>query len=539
MLTRFFHCILATLLLVSCSIVDVKLTRGTDIPARNAVKSLAPASRPAALLEQASDIRLSKEKRLELMLEAARQTSTARPETESGKINRIATAQLVEILVQDNFQTSAIQIAPASRSILDPRVPSKLIPAASIQIKGLRERVRVEGAGVPYVAWFDKGSTALSGQPGGAQSGMSLPVTAILGFDKKQPELTFHRRLQVEHIVFNGRKEVLAADFSAPLAYLLSRGRNSAIDIQALIFSDRNFHRTGLLQIDEFDPKKIPVVFVHGLLCRPSAWTPAVNQLLADPEIRARYQFWFYLYPTGLPVWVSAAKLRSELERYRSALDPSRKNPNLDDVVLVGHSMGGLISSLMVRKGGEGLWKQFTDVHPEKLKISASAKAHLMKLVDFEPRPEISRVIFVATPHQGSRLALNPAADFLSNLVRLPNIFSPVDRLVFVNAIRDNLRDIFTAPANSIRFLRAKSPLLLAILKLPMSRRVTAHSIIGDQGKGNTPQSSDGVVPYWSSHLPDAKSEKVVPSGHGANEHPQGIEEIRRILILHANNPRS
>jgi hypothetical protein len=66
-----------------------------------------------------------------------------------------------------------------------------------------------------------------------------------------------------------------------------------------------------------------------------------------------------------------------------------------------------------------------------------------------------------------------------------------------------------------------------------MSTRVRFHSVIGDQGKGDTPNSSDGVVPYWSSHLPGAQSEKIVPSGHGANENPEGIEEIRRILFLH------
>jgi pimeloyl-ACP methyl ester carboxylesterase len=258
-----------------------------------------------------------------------------------------------------------------------------------------------------------------------------------------------------------------------------------------------------------------------------------VNQLLADPEIRSRYQFWFYLYPTGLPVWWSAAKLRSELDRYRSTLDPQHKNPNLDQIVLVGHSMGGLISSLVVRKGGEDLWKQFTDTPPEKLKISAPAKDHLLKIVNFEPREDIRRVVFVATPHQGSQLAMNPFAEFFSSMVRLPNLFTSGERLVMVNSIRNNLRDLFVAPANSIRFLRAKSPLLLAILKLPMSKQVTYHSVIGDQGKGDTPHSSDGVVPYWSSHLPHAKSEKIVPSGHGANEDPDGIEEIRRILRLH------
>ena len=524
---------IAPALLTSCALVNVKLTRTPSVTAQRTIQSLAASSQPGALLQKTEDKSLSQSERIELLLKALRETSKARVGTEFQKVNQIATARLVEILAADSFQNSAIRIIPASINTVNPQQISKLIAAHSIQIKGLRERVTVEGAGVAYVAWLAKGSPSLAGQPSAAQTGVSVPVTALVRFDKNGPQLTFYRRLQTEIVVLNGRKETLAADFSAPIAYLLSQGKNSSIDIQSLFFSDTNFKNTGLLQIDEYDPKKIPVVFVHGLLCRPEAWTTAVNQLLADPEIRSRYQFWFYLYPTGLPVWWSAAKLRSELDRYRAMVDPDHKNPNLDQIVLVGHSMGGLISSLVVRKGGENLWKQFTDTPPEKLKISAAAKENLLKIVNFEPREDIRRVIFISTPHQGSQLAMNPLAEFFSNLVRLPNLITSRDRLVMVNSIRNNLRDLFVAPANSIRFLRAKSPLLLSILKLPMSERATYHSVIGDQGKGDTPDSSDGVVPYWSSHLPNAKSEKIVPSGHGANENSEGIEEVRRILHLH------
>lgn len=530
---KLFATAIAPSLLTSCALVNVKLTRTPSVTAQRTVQSLATTSEAAALLQKSEDKSLPQSERIELLLKALRETSKARVGTEYQKLNQIATARLVEILAAENFQNSAIRITPASLNTVDPHQVSKLIAAHSIQIKGLPERVTVEGAGVAYVAWHAKGTPSLAGQPSAAQTGMSIPATALVRFDKSGPQLTFYRRLQTESVVLNGRKETLAADFSAPIAYLLSQGKNSSIDIQALFFSDTNFKNTGLLQIDEYDPNKIPVVFVHGLLCRPEAWTTAVNQLLADPEIRSRYQFWFYLYPTGLPVWWSAAKLRTELDRYRAMVDPAHKNPNLDQIVLVGHSMGGLISSLMVRKGGEDLWKQFTDTPPEKLKISAAAKENLLKIVNFEPRKDIRRVIFISTPHQGSQLAMNPLADFFSNLVRLPSLSTSRDRLVMVNSIRNHLRDLFVAPANSIRFLRAKSPLLLAILKLPMSERVTYHSVIGDQGKGDTPHSSDGVVPYWSSHLPNAKSEKIVPSGHGANEDPDGIEEIRRILRLH------
>jgi len=533
LITTFLTSLTVTTLLTSCALVDVKVARSPAIDTSHKLGTLAVSNEAASSIQKAGDNNLSEAQRIELLLNAIRKTSKAAQDTEDRNLNQLATAQLVEILAKDHFQNSPLAITPASRETLDPQQATKLIPSPSIRIKGLRERSTVEGEGVPYVAWFEKKSPALAGQPSAETTGMAIPVTALVRFSGKGPELTFYRRLQKESVVLDGRKETLAGDFSAPIAYLLSQGKNSAIDIQALLFSDSNFKNTGLLQIDEYDPKKIPVVFVHGLLCRPEAWTPAVNQLLADPEIRSRYQFWFFLYPTGLPVWWSAAKLRSELERFRTTVDPAHENPNLDRIVLVGHSMGGLISSLVVRKGGENLWRQFTDTPPEKLKISPSAKDHLAKIINFEPRTDIERVIFVATPHQGSQLALNPVAEFFSKLIRLPTMTSSNERFVMVNAIRSNMRDLFVAPANSIRFLQAKSPLLLSILKLPMSKRVTYHSVIGDQGKGDTPHSTDGVVPYWSSHLPDASSEKIVPSGHGANENPEGIEEIRRILRLH------
>jgi len=137
----------------------------------------------------------------------------------------------------------------------------------------------------------------------------------------------------------------------------------------------------------------------------------------------------------------------------------------------------------------------------------------------------------VSTPHRGSRIAINPMADFFSNIIRLP--FEPFDkdRKIAAAAIRADMRNLFIAPVNSIRFLRANNPLLSAILKLPMRKSFPYYSIIGDRGKGDTPNSSDGVVEYWSSHLDGAVSEKIVPSGHGANENPEGIQEIRRILL--------
>jgi hypothetical protein len=199
--------------------------------------------------------------------------------------------------------------------------------------------------------------------------------------------------------------------------------------------------------------------------------------------------------------------------------------------------MGGLLSSLLVREGGRNLWKQFTDTPPEQLDLSPEAKQRIMELINFQPRHDVSRVVFFATPHRGSRLAVNPVASFFSRLVRLPSTMLQTDRQRFAASIREEFRDLFVAPANSIVFLRADSPLLKAILNLPRRPDVPLHSIIGDRGRGDTPDSSDGVVPYWSSHLPEAASEKIVPSAHGANSDPEGIRELRRILLLPPGRP--
>ena len=465
---------------------------------------------------------------------------SAQNETEAN----VATRELVAILQERHFApldlppgsvARRLAVSQANADTINPAIADELIPAADLEIKGLLSRSLQDGVGVPYVAHFKTGSTQLAGQPGFPRVGMSIPVTALISIHPDGARLSFYQTLRKDHVHIAGRTRQLAVDFSAPLAHLISKGRNRLIDMQALIFSDRNINNAGLIQMETCDPKKIPVVFVHGLLSRPEAWMQAANELTADPEIRARYQFWFFLYPTGLPVWQSAAKLRSELDRFRHSLDPYHRNPKLDQIVVVGHSMGGLISDLMVRDGGEHLWRQFSDLPLKNIHLSSTARERLEGMIDFKARKDISRVIFVSTPHRGSEIALNPLVDLFSNLIRLPLAQFRHEHRSVILAMRSNVRDLFVAPVNSIRFLRARSPLLLSILNLPTRNGVFVHSVIGDRGKGGGIHSSDGVVPYWSSHLDFAASEKIVPSGHGANENLQGIAEIHRILLQASN----
>lgn len=441
--------------------------------------------------------------------------------------------EIVRILKANNWNSSAIRVVKTGKNLLDPTACQDLIPASNVRIGGLLKRTTQLGMGVPYVAYYPKDSPALARQPGIPPAGLAQATTAVLTFEEARTTLRFYDLLQTNSITVNGRRTPLAGDFSAPIAVLLSHSLNRSIDVRSMIFTRQKVNQIGLFQFQPYDPNKIPVVLVHGLLSRPEAWVQAMNGLTADPKIRERYQFWFYLYPTGLPVWASAARLRSELDRFHRECNALAPSQNLDRLVLVGHSMGGLICSIMIRQGGDALWKQFSDVPSSALKLSPEAKEQFLRLVYFLPRKDVSRVIFVSTPHRGSKLALRPLAGFVANLIQLPfSALSPYRKQV-LQSLREDVRSAFVAPANSIRFLQADSPLLLAILKLPLNKSVPFHTILGDRGKGNSPNSTDGIVPYWSSHLNGAVSEKIVPSGHGANENAQGIRELERILTTY------
>src|SRR5262249_55432393 len=77
------------------------------------------------------------------------------------------------------------------------------------------------------------------------------------------------------------------------------------------------------------------------------------------------------------------------------------------------------------------------------------------------------------------------------------------------------------------------SPALELLAARPKPPRVHFHSIIGEAfGKG--PDSSDGVVPYTSSHLDGVDSEILVPANHLAlHHHPRSVLEVWRILQEH------
>jgi len=276
-------------------------------------------------------------------------------------------------------------------------------------------------------------------------------------------------------------------------------------------------------------------VLVHGLASSPVTWGESVSDFLLDSQIRGGYQFWFFAYSTALPFPYSAMLLRRSLLEAMERLDELNESPSKDGVVMIGHSMGGLLTRMQVTDTGMALWDAVFSKPPKEMDLSPEDLDLTTSSLIVEPLPFVERVIFCSTPHRGSKYAANTVGKLGASMVALPKelasygqrvLLSTSDALSGAEAKRKKMPD-------SVQTLQPEHPLLVALNALPIDSNVTYHTIVGDRGRGDSPDSSDGAVPYWSSHLEGAASEKVVPSGHASHKSPEGIAELMRVLRLH------
>lgn len=350
---------------------------------------------------------------------------------------------------------------------------------------------------------------------------LTCPVTATLAFHGPDAILSLQDPRIQSTVQVQGEVQPLAADFSAPYVYYRP-GNAFWMGIMGGFRAGDYMSRSGLFFGQPYDPDRIPVVFVHGLISTPQMWLRVINQLNADPVLRARYQFWVIWYPTGNPLAYSALRFREELAKVQQTY------PNHRPIMLIGHSLGGLVSQMQVTTINSATWAQTEGKPVAELLDHTPPGGLIHRALLFNANPHINRVIFICTPHRGSDLAIGGIGELAMRLIALPSALANQ-----VQQQADNMLSTFTGGKrlpNSVYSLSPRNPTLLVMDKVPIS--CPYHSIIGDRGKNNSPNSTDGVVPYWSSHLDGAQSELIVPGPHGSCELPQSIAELDRILLL-------
>jgi triacylglycerol esterase/lipase EstA (alpha/beta hydrolase family) len=403
----------------------------------------------------------------------------------------------------------------------------------------------------------------IRGTPAGPRMPVQLTSGQTRGLDVAAPALSetvtgehldvvleLHDPLVRSSVEVAGRRVPMETDLSTPLAHTLSQEAldDTKLSTTGLLKPDKVKQLSGLYMLEPFHEDKIPVLMVHGLWSSPVTWMEMFNDLRSDPYIRKYYQFWFYLYPSGQPFWSSAAQLRRDLVHMRTSLDPQRKLPALDQTVLVGHSMGGLVSKLQTVDSGNEFWSTLSDRPFSELQADPEIRQQLADTYFFAPNASIRRVVTIGTPHRGSEFA-NDATQWLGRkLIRIPS-----QMLLGRNQLIARNPDFFRPGApldisTSIDSLSPKSPLLPVLLEADAGPWVRYHNIIGrapDRGVKNKLSQwiageGDGVVSLASARLEEAESEVVVPTDHvSVHRHPQSILEVRRILRQHLEDLRA
>lgn len=425
-----------------------------------------------------------------------------------------------------------------------PGLYNRMFPADAFKLEGYDRIVAGEGAGAPMVMAFE--NTALlrrerSFRPG---NGLYLPATAVLEFGAPATAgaaVPVRLRLYNPHVLrtaaLSGRKVTLAYNITAAVDASLANPYIVKSGLAGLLRPEHRADDTGVFGlVPNYDPKKIPVLFVHGLESDASIWRNAVNEIYAEPELDARYQPILFLYPTGNNVPTSAARLRENLSKFREKWDPDHNDPGMNRMVVVGHSLGGILSRFQVIDSGDDFRKAFFSKPLDEVRgLTSKDRSLLKKALIFEAQPFVTRAVFVAAPHRGSHIATWSIVKTVTKLIKLPlQVTQLTARIVTldITALNPALLGFDQLGLRSVDMLSPNHPYFVAVEKRPI--KVPYHSIIGDRGKGDTPKSTDGAVPYWSSHLAGASSELIVPYSHSCTAKPETVKEIMRILRLHA-----
>jgi len=422
---------------------------------------------------------------------------------------------------------------------------TRFIPLIDYRVRGLRNRYRQPGIGVPLAAEV----TPVDGAEADRASKripptVKVPVTAFVRFDNIAQSLSDgHLRGEIELHAVDDATTVEAEGVVLPLELdptaALALGLEGApvwdTELAGFLQAGRSIFGDGLIMMHPYRRGRVPVILVHGTASSPARWAEIVNEVQNDPVLRTKVQVWLFMYNTSNPVLLSADRLRSALQTVITDLDPDGQDPALRRMVVMGHSQGGMLTRLMVTDSGNRFWANASSVPLEDLKMTPQTRELLQHAMFFKPVPSVKRVVFLATPHQGSFRVTSFVLSAVRRLITLP--------LTLMKDFRDILQrnpDLAAHLASrhlptAVDNMQPGHPFVRTLSASPLAPGVAAHSIVAVQGRGSPLGLNDGVVAYRSAHLDGVESEKIVQSSHSLQSNPATIQEVRRILREHVD----
>ncbi len=419
---------------------------------------------------------------------------------------------------------------------------------AELEVRGLRNRYRRAGIGAPLAASTESAYPEFERVAWlRIPVALKVPVTALLRFEYSEQSAKageFRGRLEIfaediaNSVEITGRTVPLEYEPSAALAYTLDRSDVWKAELRGYRSGSYQSHRMGLWAMHPYREGRTPVVWVHGTASSPGRWAEMLNEFQADPVLGDRYQHWLFFYNTGNPILYSAAQLRDFLRGAIRDLDPNGEDPALRRMLVVGHSQGGILTRLTAVESGNLFWDAAGGGLPfEDLDVTPQTRDLLSHALFFSPVKEVTRVVFIATPHGGSFLANWRLGTFASKLVSFSGeLVRAGAELLSANPEAMAARRLSRVPS-SVDNMKPDSAFTRALQQTVLAPGVRAHSIVAVKGDGPFRSGNDGVVEYESAHIDGVESEVVVRSSHSTQANPTTVEEMRRILTLHLEQP--
>ena len=427
-------------------------------------------------------------------------------------------------------------------------VPAELLPVSSLSFRGLRSLYRRDGFGAELVAVMpDEPLTSAptrDGRPAAKRNQQPLPwsempapsMTILLHPDgddldsvlhTRTVRLTVHDPYVESAIMLRGQRVPLAANFTAGYGLWLARANFNRQSLRSLLGREGGIDRPHVYLMQPYDPNRRIIVMLHGLASSPEAWVELANEILGDEALRQHYQIWQVYYPTNMPIALNHAMIRRALGDTLAHFDPSGQAPASSDLVLVGHSMGGVIARLMVSSTDQSLVQLAAD----RSRLTPQQIKRIDPMLRFEPFPNVSSAIFIAAPHRGTSVAGGRLGRWMAGFIRFPiTVLEELAHTLTPNAAASSRESLATIP-NSVNNLDENDPFVRTAAGFPISSQVRYHSIVAQaNSEVALDDSDDGLVPYRSAHLPGAQSEKVIISGHSVQQSAAAILEIQRIL---------
>lgn len=348
----------------------------------------------------------------------------------------------------------------------------------------------------------------------------------------------------------------LYANFSAGYASWIKENEFDKIALANLLLKN-NGQLPELYLLEPYNPNKKVIIMIHGLASSPQTWAKFTNNLLVDPILRERYQVWQIFYATNLPILENRHQIHRLINAAFAKFDPQNRHAASQDAVLIGHSMGGVISRLLVSDSDltDGLKSlQANDaVHSDKLSkllqgFNRTDKQAFDARFKLTPLPQVRTAIFISAPHRGTDYADRWFTRTLRKMIGLPIGLSK-DLAAYLKQDTNQpasqgvsvLGELYLQNGASQLSDRSAFMQLTGDVKIVPSVRY--HSIMANNSKSNQNNNaindlsgqhiSDGIVPYRSSHLDGASSEIVLSGNHSIHESPQSILHLRQILHEH------